>query len=410
MIIQRPDLAKRIKELDKWTMVYGRRKTGKTFLLREFVPHDEYFFVKRDRTILTERDQKMESMVYDTFIEILQRELSNGKTLVVDEFHRLGDDFYDLLHSMKKNGRLILVSSTLSLSKKLLDQKSPLMGLFAEVPVPIIDLSNSLKALESKHHSKKDMMELATVLREPITIEYVDQNDSAKNTLLTVLQSSLKTIPALVGEIFQEEERRLSNIYEGILRAIATGNTVSGSIADYLFSHKLIDKNDPSLVQQYLANMVEFGILKKTKMYNKRKNRYAHASHLIHLYYYADEHYNISERYPSKQEMKRIIDEVIPHLIEDVVRERLAKKHGLTEGVIETPDHDIDACLLRFKKPAMIGEVKWKDEVKKRDVTRAEEVLSQYEVEKRFLFVPDKEEVTSDSLEVIDVSDLSKLE
>jgi len=39
---------------------------------------------------------------------------------------------------------------------------------------------------------------------------------------------------------------------------------------------------------------------------------------------------------------------------------------------------------------------------------KAEEVLSQYEVEKRFLFVPDKEEVTSDSLEVMDVRDLSR--
>ena len=406
MIIQRPQLTQQIKEMDKWILVYGRRKTGKTFLLREFVPYDEYFFVKRDRTILTEKDHKMESMVYDTFTEILQRELSNDKTLVIDEFHRLGDDFYDLLHGMKKNGKLILVSSTLSLSKKLLDEKSPLMGIFAEMPVPIIDLSNTLEALDSENHSKKDLMELATIFREPITIEYADPSTNARDTLLTVLQSSLKTIPALVGEIFQEEERQLSKIYEGILRAISTGNTVSGSIADYLFSHRLIDKNDPSLVQQYLTNMVEFGVLKKTKMYDKRKNRYAHASHLIDLYYYADEHYNISERNPSRQEMARIIDDVMPHLIEDVVRERLAKKHGLTEAVIETPDHDIDACLLRFKKPAMIGEVKWKDEVKENDISRAEEILSQYDVERRFLFVPDKEKVSSDSLEVIDVTDL----
>ena len=74
--------------------------------------------------------------------------------------------------------------------------------------------------------------------------------------------------------------------------------------------------------------------------------------------------------------------------------------------MIETPDHDIDVCLLRFKKPAMIGEVKWKDEIKESDVARAEEVLSQYEADRQFIFVPDKDEVTSDSLEVIDVSDL----
>ena len=153
MIIQRPEFTERIKNLNKWTLVYGRRKTGKTFLLRKFVPHDEYFFVKRDKTILTEQNDRMESMLYDTFTEILQRELSNDKTLVVDEFHRLGDDFFDLLHSMNKNGKLILVSSTLSLSKKILGKNSALMGLFAEIPIPIIHLSNTLKELGDKDHS-----------------------------------------------------------------------------------------------------------------------------------------------------------------------------------------------------------------------------------------------------------------
>ncbi len=52
--------------------------------------------------------------------------------------------------------------------------------------------------------------------------------------------------------------------------------------------------------------------------------------------------------------------------------------------MIETPDHDIDVCLLRFKKPAMIGEVKWKDEIKESDVARAEEVLSQYDATSYF--------------------------
>ncbi|MFW5898654.1 MAG: AAA family ATPase [Candidatus Saliniplasma sp.] len=406
MIIQRPELTRRIKELDKWLMVFGRRKTGKTFLLREFIPHDEYFFVKRNRSILTDEDSKMENIRIETFYEILQRELNNGKTIVVDEFHRLGEEFFDLLHSMEKAGQLILVSSTLSFSKKLLDNRSPLLGLFAEVPVPIIDLSDTLHALDSKPSSKKDKMELAMTLREPITIDYLDSSDGARETLLKVLTSTLRTIPALVGEIFQEENRQLSNKYEGVLRAIATGKMGSGSIADHLFSNRLIDKNDPSLIQQYLANMVEFGVLKKTEIYNKRKKRYSHSSHLIHLYYYADEKYNISERRPSMEEMGRIVDDVIPHLIEDQIREHLAKKHGLTEGIIETPEHDVDVCLLRFQKPQIIGEVKWKDNIYQKDVQRAEEVLTQYDADQRFLFVPDKEGVESDILQVKDVEDL----
>ncbi len=403
MIIDRPGLVGRIAGMSKWTLVYGRRKTGKTFLIREFVPHDRYFFVKRDRTILTGSDGQMKSMVYDTFTEVLQLELSNGKTVVVDEFHRLGDDLFDLLHSMKKNGRLILVSSTLYLSKKLLDKSSPLMGLFAEVPVPLIELSDTLNGLDVQ--GKKNLMELALVLREPITIDYMGKGD-ARDILREVLSGSLKTIPALVGEIFLEEERHLSAIYEGVLRAVATGHVVSGRIADYLFSHRLIDKNDPSLVQQYLANMVELGILKKTKVYNKNRYRYGHPSHLVHLYYYGDEHYNISELEPSGEELDRLITEVFPILMEDVIREFLAKKHGLAEAVIETPDDDVDVCLLKFKKPEIIGEVKWKKKVTGRDIARAEEVLSRIDAKKRFIFVPDKSKVDSELLEVMDVTDL----
>ncbi len=406
MIIERPELTRRIRELDKWTMVYGRRKTGKTFLLREFAPYDEYFFVKRDRAILSEGGNKMKNMVYDAFTEVLQRELANGKTLVVDEFHRLGDDFFDLLHSMKKNGRLILVSSTLSLSRKILGKNSPLMGLFAEVPVPIIDLSSTLTALGPDQHPKRELMELAMILREPIAIEYAGKGKKARNILSDVLQGSLKTVPALVGEIFREEDRKLTAVYEGVLRAVATGHTVSGPIADHLFSHKLMAKNDPSLVQQYLANLVELGVLKKIKMYNKNKNRYAHSSTLIHLYYYGDERYNLSERDPSRQEIKRITDEVLPHLIEDTVRDHLAKKHGLREAVLETPDYDVDVCLLRFQKPEMVGEVKWKKKIRQADVKRAEETLMQIKAKRRFLFVPNKQEVSSDILEVLDVGDL----
>jgi len=32
-----------LNELKKWVLVYGRRKTGKTFLVTIFVKYDEYF-------------------------------------------------------------------------------------------------------------------------------------------------------------------------------------------------------------------------------------------------------------------------------------------------------------------------------------------------------------------------------
>ncbi len=36
-------------------MVYGRRKTGKTFLVENFIKHDKFFFVNRDSTALDKK-------------------------------------------------------------------------------------------------------------------------------------------------------------------------------------------------------------------------------------------------------------------------------------------------------------------------------------------------------------------
>ena len=83
-------------------------------------------------------------------------------------------------------------------------------------------------------------------------IEFFDEKEDPREIIAKSLEYSVKTIPALVGEIFTEEERSISAVYEGILRAIANGKTVSGEISSYLFSRKLIKKDDPSIVQQYL--------------------------------------------------------------------------------------------------------------------------------------------------------------
>lgn len=402
MIIERPDEADKINSLDNWTLVYGRRKTGKTFLVKNYVKWDDYFFVKRDRTILPYEDKAIN---YDTFINILKRNISQGRITVIDEFHRLPEEFYDFLHNVGTGSKIILISSTLHLSKKLLSTGSPLLGLFAEIPLPIINLKDTLKSLEKTDIDLKQKLELSVILREPISARFLT-NKSPREILKDVLMFSRNSIPALVGEIFSEEERKISGIYEGILRSVADGNQVSSEISSYLFSNKLIKKDDPSIIQNHLKNLGDFGFLKRVKVYNKNRYKYKHQSPLVQLYYFADEKYNISERDPSSKEIKKIIDKNMPRVVEDAVRAHLAKKNGLIESVIETPDYDIDICLLKFQKPEIIGEVKWKNNVKKSDVRKAEENLEKIDARKKYLFVPDKRQVKSDSLKVIDVTDL----
>jgi AAA+ ATPase superfamily predicted ATPase len=397
-----------LRSYKNWIFVFGRRKTGKSFLVKNFINWDDYFFIKRDKTILSEKE---ENLNYETLISILKRGLNENKTIVIDEFHRLGGDFFDFIHSLNKKGKLIIISSTLFLSKKLLSEKSPILGLFSEMPIKLISLKDTLKALKKIKLTKKERIENGILLREPITINSFDKNKKAREIFSKVILSNINTIPALIGEIFLEEEKTLSAIYEGILRAIASGKISSTKIADYLFSKKLIINNDASIVQQYLKNLIGFGIIKKIRVYNKNKFIYKHISSLVRLFYYADEKYNISERDITEDEIRRIVEEIMPKVVEDNIREFLAKKFGLSEAVIETKDYDIDVCLLKFNKPGVIAEVKWKEKINEKEIRKIEENLSKINARKKYLIVQDKTKIKTKikGIEVAEVMDFITL-
>jgi len=405
MIIQRPKEEEKVNSVKKWTLLYGRRKTGKTFLVRNFIKHDEYFFVKSNKNILTKDNQ---SISYETFLEIMKIRLADNKTIVVDEFHRLGVDFFELLHAMKKQGRLILISSTLYLAKKLINSKSPLLGLFAEIPLEIIDLKDTLRTVQKSDFDKKDKLEIAIMLREPLAIEYYNKELKAEDIIYNIITDSSKSVPALVGEIFAEETRELSGVYEGILRGIALGKSNSGEISNYLFSKRLINKDDPSTIQQYLNNLILFGIIKRLNIFDKKKFSYKIISPLSRIFYYMDEKYNISERKPTKSEIQSILKEVMPKIVEDNIREILAKNYGLRENIAEEKDFGIDGLLLKFKKPEIALEIKWSN-MDKIDTEEIADNLNKFNVKKTILFVQDKDNIGENNkkLKIIDIEDLT---
>ncbi|MBU1203970.1 MAG: AAA family ATPase [Nanoarchaeota archaeon] len=381
MIIVKRKESQFIGNSNKWILLYGRRKTGKTFLVKNFIKFDKYFFIKRDRTIINEK-----TMSYETFIEILKESLNNNKTVVIDEFHRLGDSFLDILHSIGRGGKLILLSSTLYLSKTILSTKSPLLGLVSEVPLGLIPLDSCFKEIYKLGFSKKEAMELSIFCREPIVLDYIKKGKKAREILAEMMLTIKHTVPALLGEIFIEEERQISNTYEGILRAISTGKHRAGEITNYLFSKRLIKKESSSMLQQYLKNLIDLGVLKRVMLFNKRDYFYDLISPLMKLYFYADEKYNFSEESTQKK-AEMIISELIPKLVESSVREFLSYKYGLREAIISEKDREIDICLLKFKKPALVGEVKW-GEINKKDIMALEKKLEGFK--DSFIFVPDK--------------------
>lgn len=404
MIIPRVYLSNLINDSKKWVLVYGRRKTGKTFLVENTTRYDDYFFVNRNRTILNKNSQQIVS--YETFLELFKREIADGKTVVVDEFHRLPHEFLDLLHAMKKTGKLILITSTLFLAKKMISRNSPVLGLFNEVKVGILGLGETLSEVSKLVTDNESLLVLSIIAREPLAIDYVDVANSAL-ALRNVLKGSVITVPALVGEIFGEEERTISMIYNGIVSAVAGGLNSTGKISDYLYSRRLIHKNDPSVIQGHLNNLMKIGILRKIQVVNKNKYAYKIDSPLVRIFYYANEKYGISERDINDTEIDEIVKVMTPRIVEDNIREFFSSRYGLIEGIIQDLDYDVDGYLLKFKKPEIALEVKWTRRVE--NLGKIESNLLKIKAKQHILFVQDKSGLRSDKIEIMDVNDLVEM-
>ena len=202
--------AKRLNDLSNYTLIYGRRKVGKTFLVKNFIDHDLYFIVKRGGGIIFEDDSISNIDSFELFLERLRSELKDEKTVVIDEFQRLPEEFLDHIQSFHPQGRLILAGSSFHVMKDILSPNSPILGLVSEFKLSLISPDNVFKELAT-HIDPNKAFELSPYLRDPWTIQYFNEE---KTSLEDILFFSKQTIPSLTGEIFLEEERTLSEVYE----------------------------------------------------------------------------------------------------------------------------------------------------------------------------------------------------
>ncbi|NON62076.1 AAA family ATPase [Acidianus sp. RZ1] len=222
MIIRREKDIREINEAG-WLIVYGRRKTGKSFLFHNIIDKfDNYYLVTRDRSVIdVVNNNRLSEEVLEQLLPLLLRE---RRTVIIDEFHRLPKRFFDFLQSISidKKGRLILITSTLHFYKELLSVSSPILGVFSEKEIGLVDPVDTLKTTLTVSEGK-EVVELAVALREPLTAEFAEKG----NPLARTVYFKKDTVSALLGEIFLEEERRLTNAYYAILKAIADGDVLT---------------------------------------------------------------------------------------------------------------------------------------------------------------------------------------
>ena len=392
----------RWRNVGRWVLVYGRRKVGKSFFIRNNVKWDKYYFIGRSGSIFIDD----ETIGYDAFRRELIKGLENDETIVVDEFQRLPKEFLDVLHGMGVKGKLIAVTSTLWLSKEIFEASSPILGLFSDFKMGIIDEMDILQNMQKYIKDSRRLLEYSIFLREPWLIPLWEASEEFFESLPYTIRL---TVPSLIGEIFTEEERSYSRVYDAILKAVADGKMLSTEITSQLYSLKLIPAESPSFVHPYLKILEHIGLLEKVKIYGKNKYYYYHASPVTDYYYYLDAKYGISERDIQPSQARKVLELKIPHYVERFLSKLLSKIFGLWAEKIVERDFEVDIALTDFRQLKVVVEVKWGD-ISGIELSKIEDKLSRFNC-RRILFLPNADMLprTPEKLEVWDVKRILNL-
>lgn len=346
-----------------WLLLYGRRKVGKTFLLRDLCKFKNYYTVKKDLSVIFQDT----TISLDTMIREVKKTLNAGQTVIIDEFQRLEESVLEELTLFHPKGKLILSGSSLRVIKKIFEPQSPLLGFFSPLKIGFISPSDALLGFHTQVTDKL-LIELSTFLREPWLIPSYNKEKSVDFIYKLIMQSK-QTITALVGEIFTEEEREFTKKYEAIIELIGSGIWNTKELTSLLYSRKLIPDPSPTHLAQYLKNLEEMELVESIKLHKSKRKYYRLRSPLMNIYYYLESRYNISERTTSLEEIRPTLQKAIHLEIQNFIGEVFSNLYEGRKEYFISNDREIDFIITIRNKPAIVGEVKWK-ELDKKDISK----------------------------------------
>ena len=318
-----------IKGINSWTLVYGRRKTGKTTLIKNNLKFDFYTLIANSNYAIDVNDKIMK--VEEALNEV-KSVLKKGGVAVIDEFQRLPEIYWSVISNWPRDGVLVLVASSYGIVNKVFNRNSPLLGLFLPIEIGIISYEDVLVQL-------KDPI-LSVLFRDPWIIPFID---NYQDFVRKIKQLTLAA-KGLIGEVFKEEERQLTEIYYRILLLLGEGIWKTSDIAGIIQP-----KGGSATISSMINKLVKMGLVQKIPTLSK-EYYYKVSSPPLSLILYAESKYAVSE-----------LDVEIPELpigreVQFSVGELLAKYFN---GVLYySPKEDIDVIIVKKRKPIWAFEVK----------------------------------------------------
>ena len=378
---------------DTWLLLYGRRKTGKTFLLRNLCGFANYYLVKKDLSILVREKTISKKELMTECRELLLQD----KSVVIDEFQRLKEADLEELTTLHPRGRLILAGSSLRIVKKIFEPRSPLLGFFSPMKIGFIAPKDIISGL-SDHLDPVSLIEAATFLREPWLIPFYD-GENISRFIHKIIAKTGYVITALTGEIFTEEERELTRKYEAILRLIGAGVWNTQELTSILYSRELIPSPSPTHILQYMKNLEEMDLLESLKLYRSKKKYYRLLSPLMNIYYYLDSKYAVSNRDVSFDEVSPTLQRLVNTEIQNFVGDLFAWLYDGRKEYYVSPTEEVDFIITRRNRVEVVGEVKWK-RLGKRDIRTFKEKTRDMHGKK--VLICKEAQIRDDEIDIVD--------
>lgn len=397
------DEADEIRKIKGWVLIYGRRKVGKTFLIRNFLDYNVFFRVNRDGSILAEKFVITAINNMDEFARIAADLLSKGSIVVIDEFQRLPETVLERISLAHPKGKLVLSGSGMRVIKNMLGKKSPLLGLTMQYRLGLIRPANIIRETAKKADAVQ-AIELSPYLADAWTIPFLKEEKDTKKAIYDLLKYSKLTVPALIGEIFTEEEREFSRVYEAILRAIGAGEWNYKKIASVLAERKIIERADSALILPYVKNMANMGLIEALPVYSSKKKMYKLSSPVMEAFYYLNDRYNFEEAEVSFEEALPAIEKLRNMAIQNLIADLLAFAHGGKKEYYVSPESEIDFIITIRNKPVLVGEVKWGG-YDNRDIKNFLEKSRFIKAEKIFV-TKKKKESSFEEAKILDAEDI----
>ncbi len=384
------DALDKISKNNFFLIVKGRRRIGKTFLLRKAFSEALYIFIWPDKSIgwiLEQISNEYNLPQFKNFGSLLEYLSEQNKIIIIDEFQNflnIDSSIYGEIQKViderkqkKKKFRIAVAGSSYSLMNKVFyNSASPLYGRKThEIDLGNLDIPNLFKELNI---SLKEFIEFWSVFEGvPYYYELIDLKKQARDNIFHLILSKDSQLKEEGKAILSVEFGKDSKTYNTVLTAISEGKTKLNEISS-LFDNK---KNETIKYLDILRR--EFNLVKKTTPITEnpvksRTGRYEIIDNFLSFWFYfydKNRPYIEQERFNDilkyfNNEFNTFVGRKFEKFVISLIKERIIlsklniENIGNQWGKSENGTYEIDIVATNnSKKEILFGECKWKEKI-----------------------------------------------